>query len=195
MFLAGGLVFVAALLLCAISLGIYEICGARIIQGIGATAIYSTNPSLVRLIYPGDRLRRGIELAGMSNALALALGPVAGTFMMYLVPRRLIFLINLPLGLFLGLNYLPSSKTQELVSFRSSFDVPSQCLGVVFLPLIVMGSSLLPEEPVPGAPLLFLGIFAGIILIRRQRLLICPRNYSHLITLPFHNDRRLITPR
>lgn len=115
MFLAGGLVFVAALLLSAISLGIHEICGARIIQGIGATAIYSTNPSLVRLIYPGDRLRRGIELAGMSNALALALGPVAGTFMMYLVPRRLIFLINLPLGLFLGLNYLPSSKTQELV--------------------------------------------------------------------------------
>lgn len=176
-FLAGSVVFVGASLLCTISRDIYEICGARTIQGVGAAAIYSTNPSLVRLIYPGERLRRGIALAGMSNALALALGPATGAFMMYLGSWRLIFLINLPLGLLglmLGLKYLPSSKVQELVSFRVSFDVLSQLLGLIFLPFVVMGCGRLSHDPASGTTLLALGIVAGVYLFRRQGLLPYP---------------------
>ncbi|RZL98676.1 MAG: MFS transporter, partial [Variovorax sp.] len=48
---------------------------ARMLQGMGAAGIMSVNAALVRLIYPSDRLGRGVAINSMVVAIASVAGP------------------------------------------------------------------------------------------------------------------------
>jgi MFS family permease len=71
----GLMLFVVASLLCAVSRTLPELTAARALQGFGGACIMSVNAALVRFIYPGSVLGRGIALNGLVVALGVALGP------------------------------------------------------------------------------------------------------------------------
>jgi len=171
-FLSGGALFVAASLGCALSADMVSLCVMRAVQGLGAAAIYSTNPSLVRLIFPGGRLARGIALSSMTNAISLASGPSVGAAILITAGWRWIFLINLPIGiagLIAGSIFLPSSRRQRLVTLGEGLDVRSMTLSILFLPLFLIGCDRLAFEPLTGLAIVAFSLIVALLLVARQR--------------------------
>lgn len=92
-------VFIAASAACGFAPNLATLVTARLMQGAGAAMMMPSSLSLIREAYT-DRVQRGRALAlwSLGGAVASAAGPVAGGALT-LVDWRLIFFINLPVGL------------------------------------------------------------------------------------------------
>ncbi|MGW2330398.1 MFS transporter [Streptomyces sp. NPDC001700] len=71
---------------------------ARVVQGIGAAVTMPTSMALVRQAFPGPARRaHAVGVWAMGGAMAAAAGPVLGG-VLSLLSWRMIFWINLPVG-------------------------------------------------------------------------------------------------
>lgn len=112
-YLAGLLLFTLASLFCAVSHTLPLLTIARVMQGFGAAGILSVNTALVRYIYPGSMLGRGIGVNALVVAISAAVGPTVASFILAVGSWPYLFAINIPLGiatLALGWHYLPHTK-------------------------------------------------------------------------------------
>ncbi len=85
----------------------------RILQAIGGGLIIPLTQALIYRLVPSDRLGRAMGWWGLSVVMAPALGPVLGGYLIQSVSWRLIFFINVPigiLGLILAYGSLPHFK-------------------------------------------------------------------------------------
>lgn len=74
-FMIGITVFMIASVLCVLSGSFWMLTASRVIQGLGASCIMSVNTALIRLIYPPERLGRGMGANAMVVAVSTAAGP------------------------------------------------------------------------------------------------------------------------
>ena len=74
----GVALFTLGSLLCALSGTFALLIFARVLQGVGAAAIMSLSPALVRDIYPRSRLGHAFGLNAMYTSIAAAAGPPVG---------------------------------------------------------------------------------------------------------------------
>jgi EmrB/QacA subfamily drug resistance transporter len=101
-FVAGVLLFTFASLLCAIAPSAELLIAARLIQGIGGALLTPGSLALIEASFrPGDRARAIGAWSGLGG-VATALGPLLGGYLIGAISWRAIFLINLPLGLFVA---------------------------------------------------------------------------------------------
>jgi EmrB/QacA subfamily drug resistance transporter len=101
-FVVGVLLFTFASLLCAIAPSAEMLIGARLIQGIGGALLTPGSLALIEASFrPGDRARAIGAWSGLGG-VATALGPLLGGYLIGAISWRAIFLINLPLGLFVA---------------------------------------------------------------------------------------------
>src|SRR5687768_11381824 len=99
-FVVGTGIFTAASLLCAIAPNAEMLIGARLLQGIGGALLTPGSLAMIESSFrPGDRARAIGAWSGLGG-VAAALGPLLGGYLVEAVSWRAIFLINLPLGLF-----------------------------------------------------------------------------------------------
>jgi EmrB/QacA subfamily drug resistance transporter len=99
-FVVGVGVFTAASLLCAIAPNSEMLIFARLLQGIGGALLTPGSLAMIEASFrPGDRARAIGAWSGLGG-VAAALGPLLGGYLVDAVSWRAIFLINLPLGLF-----------------------------------------------------------------------------------------------
>ena len=100
-FLAGLALFTVASAGCALAPGIGALVGIRLVQGAGAALLVPASLALLQASYP-DRARRAraVGLWGGIGGLAAASGPVLGGALTTAVSWRLVFAINIPVGLF-----------------------------------------------------------------------------------------------
>ncbi len=98
-FLAGVAGFTAASLLCAIAPSLEMLIAFRVLQGVGAAAIAPTSLAIVLDSFPSEKRAAGVGLWGAAAAAAAATGPTLGGALVELSDWRLVFLVNLPLGL------------------------------------------------------------------------------------------------
>lgn len=104
MFLAGVAGFVLASAFCGLAPGPEALVASRVLQGAAGALMGPQTMALVQLLYtPLERVRR-LAFFGMIIGLAAIIGPIIGGFLIALdlfgLGWRLIFLINLPVGLF-----------------------------------------------------------------------------------------------
>ena len=100
-FLAGLALFTAASAGCALAPGIGVLVGIRLVQGVGAALLVPTSLALLQASYPDRAMRaRAVGLWGGVGGLAAASGPVLGGALTTLASWRLVFAINVPVGLF-----------------------------------------------------------------------------------------------
>ena len=104
LFLGGVAGFVAASALCGLALTPGVLVLARVLQGAAGAMMGPQTMALVQLLYtPLERVKR-LAFFGMIIGLAAIIGPILGGFLIELdlfgLGWRLIFLINLPVGLF-----------------------------------------------------------------------------------------------
>ena len=99
-FVVGVGIFTAASLLCAIAPNAEMLIFARLLQGIGGALLTPGSLAMIEASFrPGDRARAIGAWSGLGG-VATALGPLLGGYLVDAVSWRAIFLINLPLGLF-----------------------------------------------------------------------------------------------
>jgi EmrB/QacA subfamily drug resistance transporter len=101
-FSLGILIFVAASIACAAALTPELMIAARAVKGVGAALMVPGSMAMVARAYPPDTRGRALGLWAAASTLTTALGPVLGGMFITWggeVGWRLIFALNLPLGL------------------------------------------------------------------------------------------------
>jgi EmrB/QacA subfamily drug resistance transporter len=99
-FVVGAGLFTGASLLCALAPSAELLIGARLLQGIGGALLTPGSLAMIEASFrPTDRARAIGAWSGLGG-VATALGPLLGGYLVQAVSWRAIFLINLPLGIF-----------------------------------------------------------------------------------------------
>ncbi|MBD8165017.1 MFS transporter [Erwinia persicina] len=112
MLYAGMLVFGLASLGAGLSSGLMMLNLLRLLQGAGCAVLYTVTAAILVEAVPRERRGRALGLLFAANGLGLAVGPVAGGWLMSVSGWRSIFLINVPLILLsftLCLGLIPSA--------------------------------------------------------------------------------------
>ena len=126
-------VFILGSALCGLAPSLAALAGFRVLQAVGAAMLQANSVAIIYLALPRASLGRGIGIQGAAQALGLALGPAAGGLLLAAGGWRLIFLINVPLGLAgLGAGWLLIPRSHHLQQ-RAPFDWAGLAL---FIPAI-----------------------------------------------------------
>jgi EmrB/QacA subfamily drug resistance transporter len=118
----GFLVFVGGSALCGVAHDLPELVGFRAIQGLGAAMLQANSVAIIVAAIPRPKLGKALGIQGAAQALGLALGPAVGGLLIGIGGWRLIFYVNVPVGLIgavLSWFFVPRSR--DLAS-RQPFD-------------------------------------------------------------------------
>ena len=94
----GFVVFIGGSALCGLAPNLAALDGFRVLQAIGAAMLQANSVAIIALAMPPEELGRGIGIQGTAQAVGLALGPTVGGFLIAAGGWRLIFLVNVPVG-------------------------------------------------------------------------------------------------
>ncbi|TKI04493.1 MFS transporter [Martelella alba] len=131
--LLGLVVFTGMSVGCGLSGSMDLLIVLRLLQGSGAALFIPASFSLLSLIWPERAARqRAIGLFGGIVAIAAAMGPILGGFLVGCFGWRSLFLINFPMGCYgvmAGRRLLPRSAGGK----RTGLDAAGQLLGIATL--------------------------------------------------------------
>jgi EmrB/QacA subfamily drug resistance transporter len=112
-FVLGVGLFTVASLLCAIAPSAGALVVARLLQGIGGALLTPGSLAMLEASFRrGDRARAIGAWSGLSG-VTTALGPLLGGYLVEAVSWRAVFLINLPIGIFvvaMAMRHVPESR-------------------------------------------------------------------------------------
>lgn len=103
LFLIGVVIFTVSSALCGLAPSLGWLIGARVLQGIGACVVTALGSGIITALFPPRERGRALGFLGMGIAMGLVLGPTLGGLLTKLGGWRLVFFINLPIGLIGGL--------------------------------------------------------------------------------------------
>lgn len=132
--LAGIVLFTVASLLCGIAPTLGWLVVARAAQGLGAAVMMVLTVAMVGETVPTEKTGSAMGLLGTMSSFGTTLGPSLGGVLMAGFGWRVIFLVNVPLGIlnFCAANrYLPEGRTAS--PNRERFDVVGTFLLAVTL--------------------------------------------------------------
>jgi MFS transporter, DHA2 family, multidrug resistance protein len=164
---AGVIVFVAGSLACAVARSFPLLIAARVLQGLGASAIMAISPAILREIFPRAHLGRALGINALVVATSAAAGPTLGGFILAVLPWPWLFAINVPLGV---VNVVLNSALPKEVRNRGWLDMPSVVTSALGFSLTIWGLDGFARHE-PGwtiAARVLVGIVAGIVFVRRQ---------------------------
>jgi EmrB/QacA subfamily drug resistance transporter len=98
-FLAGVVTFIVASALCAAAPSVAVLVGARVLQAAGAALLVPTSLSLLLPEFPLEQRATATAIWGATGAVAAATGPSLGGLLVDATDWRLVFLVNVPIGL------------------------------------------------------------------------------------------------
>ena len=126
-------------LFCGLAPGISWLIGARFAQGLGAAMIMACTPALIVDAFPPAERGRALGFIGSVVASGLTSGPVIGGLLLHFFSWRVIFLINIPIGLITAVLVSSLLKgSQADIVRQETFDwlgamVLALCLGSLLL--------------------------------------------------------------
>lgn len=106
-------VFAVASAACGLAPDLPALVVLRVAQGVGAAMLQANSLAIIKLAAPAGRLARAIGVQGAAQALGLALGPSIGGALIAAGGWRLIFYVNVPVGivgLAAGWFFIPRSR-------------------------------------------------------------------------------------
>ena len=172
LYMYGFVVFAAGSALCGLAPNLVVLDGFRILQGFGAAMIQANSVAILVLALPREKLGRGIGIQGAAQALGLALGPTVGGLLIALGGWRLIFFVNVPVGMIgavMAWFLVPRSRHLQA---RVPFDWPGLAL---FVPAVAaLLSALSFGDKVGWTSPIIIGLLSGTLVlgatfVRRER--------------------------
>ncbi|HVU79254.1 MAG TPA: MFS transporter [Gaiellaceae bacterium] len=193
MFLLGVAGFTVASALCGLAWSPGVLIGLRLVQGVFAASMIPQGFGIVKQVFPEDEIGKAFGMFGPVIGGSAVLGPVIGGLLvdwdLLGTTWRLIFLINVPVGLaglIGGLRLLPESRA----AVRPTLDLKGAALvsagiGLLVYPLIQGRTLGWPAwtYAMLGAGVLLLAAFA-VFELRRER-----RGRSALVTMSLFSRR------
>jgi DHA2 family multidrug resistance protein-like MFS transporter len=180
----GVALFTVGSLLCALSGTFALLIFARVLQGIGAAAIMSLSPALVRDIYPRAQLGHAFGMNAMFTSIAAAAGPTIGGLLLAVLPWQSLFAINIPIALII---YLCARDTlPNVAGTNATLEIPSIVTSAIGFSMLVYGFDGLARGdalPLVSAEVLVGGATFGWF-ARRQFTLAIPMISLDLFRLP-----------
>src|SRR5215203_2731621 len=139
MFLFGLVIFTVASGLCAAAPSANALIGFRLIQALGAAFVVPASLGLVLQAFPADRRAHAVALLSAVGALAAGVGPSLGGLLVSVSDWRLVFLVNLPVGIvayYLSRRHLVESREPGR---RRLPDLPGAMLFAIAVAALVLG--------------------------------------------------------
>lgn len=163
----GLMVFTVATILCFFARSLPFLLVVRAVQALGAAAVLSVTSALIRSIYPGRMLGRGLGLNSVVASSAAALAPTLGGLILAVAPWPWVFAAAAPFAL-LSLvmsRALPSSEPRD-----EPYDLIGALLCALTFGLTISGleSAVHGDSPVVSAAIVLCGIATGVIFVRRE---------------------------
>ena len=180
---AGVIVFVVGSLACALARSLPTLIAARVVQGLGASAIMAISPTLLREVFPRAQLGRALGINAFVVATSSAAGPTLGGLILAVLPWPWLFAINVPFGL---ANIALNSVLPRHERSRGWLDLPSVVTSALGFALTIWGlDGIARSEPLWTTALrLTAGIAAAAWFVRRQFTLPRPMIALDLFHLP-----------
>jgi EmrB/QacA subfamily drug resistance transporter len=185
LYVYGFVVFLLGSLACGLAPNLLVLDAFRAVQALGAAMMQANSVAIIALAMPRERLGRAIGIQGAAQALGLSIGPAVGGALIALGGWRLIFFVNLPIGIvgsiaawlliprsrqlnerqrfdWPGLAlFMPALTTFLLaVSFGNERGWLSPAILALFAAAVVLGCAFVLRERRVEAPLLDLTLFA-----------------------------------
>jgi EmrB/QacA subfamily drug resistance transporter len=116
LFLAGIALFALASALCALASSLPLLLAGRALQGVASAMLMPNSLALIGAAFAGEERGRAIGTWAAAGAIAGALGPLLGGWLVETVGWRAIFLINLPLcagAILLGWRYVAETREER----------------------------------------------------------------------------------
>lgn len=92
-------IFVAGSCLCGLSWNVSSLIAARVIQAIGGSIMQPLGMAFIYRVTPREKIGMTMGIWGIAAMAAPAIGPTLGGYLVEYVGWRLIFYINVPIGL------------------------------------------------------------------------------------------------
>ena len=188
-YLWGILVFGVASVVAALAPSLPWLIAARALQGMGMAGALSVNGALVRQIYPRSMLGKGMALNSMVVALSMVMGPVLAAAVLSWVGWRWLFVLHLPIALWvcwLGLKALPKPLSVSGEQGLSWWDVLLNIamFASIFLALDRM-SHYDPDQGLLWTMVwLVIGAMVGWVYVQRQKKEVHPMLPLDLLKIP-----------
>ena len=168
-----GLVFFSiASLSCALSSSLAQLIMFRVLQGLGASMMFSVSTAIVfRLFTIRDR-GKAMGFLGSTVAVGGMLGPVIGGVLVGTFGWQSIFLINVPIGMFAAVAAFKFLRLDEILSKKLQLDLIGSALWIVMMGALVfmLGESGNTGKAGTGTALLLAVLAITLFLfIRRER--------------------------
>ena len=163
-FVSGFMIYTISSLFCAMSTSALSLISFRVLNGIGASMIFSIGMAILTSIFPpGERGRViGINIAAVYSGLSF--GPFFGGLLTHHFGWRSIFLINLPLGTLMVLLIIWKLKGEWAEAKGEKFDLFGSVLFGMTLVAIMYGFSTLPK--MGGFSFVLLGLLGMLIFVK-----------------------------
>jgi EmrB/QacA subfamily drug resistance transporter len=91
-------IFTIASALCGLSTGLGELVAFRVLQGVGGAVMTPVGLAMLFRVYPPAERVRVSSILAVFTALAPALGPILGGLFVTYLSWRLVFFVNVPVG-------------------------------------------------------------------------------------------------
>ncbi|SHK28569.1 drug resistance transporter, EmrB/QacA subfamily [Pseudonocardia thermophila] len=131
--------FAAGSVLCGLAWSLDSLIVFRVVQAIPGGVLPAVTLTMVYALVPKDKIGQAMAVYGLGVIFAPALGPVVGGYLVEYVDWRLIFFINLPIGVLGALAavvVLPSFDTERAGKFDLwGFAAIATSLGALLLAL------------------------------------------------------------
>src|SRR5215211_5770291 len=157
-FVIGVIVFSAASLLCAIAPNAELLIAARLLQGVGGALLTPGSLAMIEASFRAADRAPAIGAWSGLGGVAAAIGPLLGGYLVEAVSWRAIFLINIPLGVFVAIaatRHVPETRDPMA---RGPLDVLGAALAAAILGVIALVAFVVTERRSPN-PMLPLDIF------------------------------------
>ncbi len=118
--------FTLGSLLCGLSNNIHVLVGCRILQGCGGAMMMPVGRLTLVRTFPKSELVRAMSFVAIPGLVGPMIGPLVGGFIVSLLHWRVIFFVNLPIGIF-GL-YMVG---RHLPDYRATRSSPLDVLGML----------------------------------------------------------------
>ncbi len=164
---AGLVIFTACCAAAVFSVSAAMLLTARIIQGIGAAMIFSTNTAVLISAYPDEKRGRVLGYSLASTYIGMSAGPVVGGFLNYNFGWRSIFILTGILGFAALLAAALKLSKDKPEKSGESMDMAGNILYIIFIVCLMYGLS----EAAKSIYAVFIaaaGLVFGVLFVRHE---------------------------